>query len=152
MSGLWHGAAINFVIWGAYHGLLQCVEKIVGLPKYLKTKRPWYVIAPIMLFTQIEVLIGWIFFRAETYTETRHIFKSLFGFSGENTDFDPDVKPEPVIIMFLLMELFLISGWDRKLLKRFDFYRKLEPILVGVLIVITIFYRGAGHGFIYFQF
>ena len=105
-----------------------------------------------MLFTQIEVLIGWIFFRAETYTETRHIFKSLFGFAGENTDFDPDVKPEPVIIMFLLMELFLISGWDRKLLKRFDFYHKLEPILVGVLIVITIFYRGAGHGFIYFQF
>ena len=152
VSGLWHGAAINFVIWGAYHGILQCVEKLIGLPKYLKEKRPWFVLVPIMLLTQLEVLIGWIFFRAETYKETRHIFKSLFSFSGESNDFDPAEKPEPLIIVFLVMELFLIFKLDRKLLHKFVVYHKLEPILVGILIVATIFYRGAGHGFIYFQF
>lgn len=152
VSGLWHGAAINYVIWGAYHGLLQCVEKIIGLPKYLKKHRPWYIVALIMLVTQLEVLVGWIFFRAETYAETRHIFKSLFSFARESTEFDPAVKPEPLIIVFLIMELFLICKLDRKLLHRFVIYRKLEPVLLGLLIVITIFYRGAGHGFIYFQF
>ena len=125
---------------------------IINLVKYLKEKRPWFVLVPIMLLTQLEVLIGWIFFRAETYKETRHIFKSLFSFSGESNDFDPAEKPEPLIIVFLLMELFLILKLDQKLLHKFVFYRKLEPILVGILIVITIFYRGAGHGFIYFQF
>ena len=152
ISGLWHGAAVNYVIWGAYHGLLQCVEKIIGLPKYLKKHRPWYIVACITLVTQLEVLIGWIFFRAETYAETRHIIKSLFSFAGESTEFDPAVKPEPLIVVFLLMEIFLICKLDRKLLHRFTVYRKLEPVLLGLLIVITIFYRGAGHGFIYFQF
>ena len=76
----------------------------------------------------------------------------MFTFGRETSDFDPDVKIEPVIIVFLLMELFLILKLDRILLRKLTVYRKMEPVLVGLLIVITIFYRGAGHGFIYFQF
>ena len=152
ISGLWHGAAMNFVVWGAYHGLLQVVEKIFSIPSWIAhcNKRCWIIL--MMVLTQIEVLIGWIFFRASTFKEAVYVLERIFSFAREQVPFKPDAKPLPILILFLVMEIFLILKWDRKLLHHSIVYRRIEPVLVGLLMIATILYRGAGHGFIYFQF
>ena len=60
ISGFWHGAAWNFIVWGAYHGLFLSFDK---LRRHLRPKPPPRVLAVPLTF--ILVLIGWVFFRSE---------------------------------------------------------------------------------------
>ncbi len=60
-SGLWHGASWNFIFWGAYHGTLLSAEKTVGARRLARL--PAWIGAPV---TFLLVLIGWVFFRADT--------------------------------------------------------------------------------------
>lgn len=66
VSGLWHGAAWTFVLWGALHGLYQISEalrkKYFGEPTY----NHWWTKALKMLFVFVLVNMAWIFFRANT--------------------------------------------------------------------------------------
>lgn len=92
ISGLWHGAAITFVIWGTIHGIIIVIEKataksrskvykIVGLDKDIFSNR--------IIFGTITfciVVFAWIFFRANTFADSRYIVSNLFNFSG-TTDF-----------------------------------------------------------------
>jgi alginate O-acetyltransferase complex protein AlgI len=60
LGGLWHGAAWNFVIWGALHGALLAVERLRGRASvYGRLPAPARVCA-----TFVVVLITWVFFRA----------------------------------------------------------------------------------------
>jgi len=65
-SGLWHGAAWGFIIWGAYHGLFLIMERAF-LGKWLAR-----VGKAACIYTFTVVLIGWVFFKAE------HLHHSLF--------------------------------------------------------------------------
>jgi alginate O-acetyltransferase complex protein AlgI len=62
LGGLWHGASWNFIIWGAYHGVLLSLERAI----YGKREQP-AVLRPLMtVLTFAMVTIGWVFFRAKT--------------------------------------------------------------------------------------
>ena len=152
ISGLWHGAALNFVIWGAYHGVLQVIEKMFGYPAFAAKVHKWWVRGGMILFTQFEVLIGWVFFRASSWKESTYVLERLFSFSKENAKLNTDVEFLPVFLTFVIMELFLIFKADQILLHKFRWYRKIEPVLAGLLLLASILFRGEKHGFIYFQF
>lgn len=71
ISGLWHGASFNFIIWGAYHGLFLCFERAF-FNRVLK-KIP-YVIR--MLYTFLVVCIGWIVFKSDSFAQAKfHMYK-----------------------------------------------------------------------------
>jgi alginate O-acetyltransferase complex protein AlgI len=75
ISGIWHGAGWNFVLWGALHGGALITVRLwsklnIQLPKILS-----------ILITFLFVHITWIFFRAFTFEGAFEIFKSLFSFS-----------------------------------------------------------------------
>ena len=57
ISGLWHGASWNFVIWGAYHGLFLVLDKMFLL-KVLNKIGGFFS----TIFTFITVMIGWVLF------------------------------------------------------------------------------------------
>ncbi|MBR5225944.1 MAG: MBOAT family protein [Clostridia bacterium] len=61
-TGLWHGASYTFILWGMFHGFFQVMERLF-LGKWLK-KNPIKLINHV--YTLLVVLIGWVFFRAET--------------------------------------------------------------------------------------
>ena len=132
--------------------MIQIIEKIIKLPEFLKKHRSWYITLASILITQLFVLIGWVFFRASSFADAKTILNRIIHFSAETVRFKPDVNPYVIFAVFVIMEFFLIRKIDCKLLKKFTFYRHIEPVLVGLLIVLTIFYRGEEHGFIYFQF
>ena len=64
LTGLWHGAAWNFIAWGAFYGILLIAEKY--LLKDVLEKLPVVVK---YIGTMIVVMIGWVFFSSETLTD-----------------------------------------------------------------------------------
>ena len=60
MTGLWHGASWNFVVWGLWHGLFIVLERMLPIEKFLR----WHLVQS--AYTMLVVICGWVFFRAET--------------------------------------------------------------------------------------
>jgi alginate O-acetyltransferase complex protein AlgI len=75
LSGFWHGAAWNFVIWGAWHGLWIVVEKRLAGRRGARA-RPAALAVPA---TFLLVLIGWVFFRAANLAAAGAYFRALAG-------------------------------------------------------------------------
>lgn len=73
-TGIWHGAAWNFVIWGLWHGSFLTLERFFGKPRQIVFAR---------VYTLLVVLIGWVFFRAETLGDAVDYLGHMFGASGD---------------------------------------------------------------------
>ncbi|RZK86595.1 MAG: MBOAT family protein, partial [Hymenobacter sp.] len=77
LGGLWHGAAWTFVIWGLYHGVLQALERALGPRHPLKQLPVWGQ----QLTTFVLVLVGWVFFRAVSFTDAFRILGNMVGYT-----------------------------------------------------------------------
>ncbi len=73
LTGIWHGAAVNFLLWGLYYFVFLILEKFV-LKKWLE-KLPKFVGH---IYTLIVVLFGWVLFRSEGMTEVLRVLKAMF--------------------------------------------------------------------------
>ena len=86
-SGLWHGANWTFVAWGAYHALLFIPLILLGKNKrFTDTVATGRILPNIrecfqMLLTFLLVVIGWVFFRAETITDAFAYLGGIFSSS-----------------------------------------------------------------------
>ena len=75
LTGAWHGAAWNFVLWGLYYALLLLVEKwIPALQKLPDILRHGYVL--------LLTLLGFVLFNADSLSQAGNDFAALFGFAG----------------------------------------------------------------------
>ena len=81
LTGLWHGAAWNFVLWGVYYGVLLIFEKYV----YSKIQKKIPAVINILV-TFIIVIIGWVFFFSNSYTESVSYLGAMFGANGVGYD------------------------------------------------------------------
>ncbi|MEA2904987.1 MAG: alginate O-acetyltransferase complex protein AlgI [Alphaproteobacteria bacterium] len=77
LCGLWHGASWAFVVWGLYHGVFLVLER-VGLSRLLERALPELRHA-YLLFV---VMIGWVFFRADTLPHAIAMLQAAFGFGA----------------------------------------------------------------------
>lgn len=84
VSGLWHGAAWTFVIWGAMHGIYQVLGILLRKPRavlchmlHIPTDARWVAVVR-CLFTYILVCFSWIFFRANSMKDLGVLLKTLF--------------------------------------------------------------------------
>lgn len=75
-SGFWHGAAWTFIIWGIYHGIWLVLERAFLLKFYAKIGK-----IPATLICFIVVVIGWIFFRANSFSFAVAMIKKLVDFN-----------------------------------------------------------------------
>ena len=77
LTGLWHGASWNFILWGLYYALLLILEKFIlkniikKLPKFIKH-----------FYTLFFIIIGWLIFYFTNFHDLIIVFKSLFGYYG----------------------------------------------------------------------
>ncbi|MDD3219372.1 MAG: MBOAT family protein [Lachnospiraceae bacterium] len=77
LTGLWHGASWNFVIWGLYYGVLLIIEKYV-LGRFLE-KLPGWIRG---IYTMVLVMIGWVFFSSIQMSAAFTTLASMFGFGS----------------------------------------------------------------------
>ena len=80
LTGIWHGASYNFILWGLYYAILLLIEKMVTgkyiekLPKVLK-----------ILYSLFFITLGWVIFRVENINDLILVIKKMFSFN--NTSF-----------------------------------------------------------------
>lgn len=82
LTGLWHGASWNFIIWGLYFGVFLTIEKTFLL-KWLNNK-PKFISH---IYTMLVVVVGWVFFEFDKMAQGIAFIKTMFGFGG-NTFID----------------------------------------------------------------
>lgn len=153
LTGLWHGASWNFVLWGLYFGVLIIIERI-GFGKILE-KLPSAVS---MLYTFIMVVFGWVLFDTDTLSDAGHFIAAMFGAGGSLVDsFAKYTLASNSIILALCI---LISGGVGDMLikyvsdknKRFAMIASVPVKLIGLL-VCTCYLVGASYNpFLYFRF
>jgi D-alanyl-lipoteichoic acid acyltransferase DltB (MBOAT superfamily) len=86
LGGLWHGAGWTFVAWGALHGIYliinhawHWVRRVLGLDRYLDGV-VWRAIAWALTF--LAVVVGWVFFRAESFDAAISMLAAMIGANG----------------------------------------------------------------------
>lgn len=87
LGGLWHGAGWTFVIWGALHGAYLIINHIwrdfrTRVLRQDPARSSPFGYAVSVVFTISSVIIGWVFFRAETVDGAMRIFRGMFGING----------------------------------------------------------------------
>ena len=145
LTGLWHGASINYLIWGLYYGILLLVEKLV-LNKYIEK---WPNILK-HIYTILIFVFGWTIFRLENFNELVVAFKSLLGFNGfGNLNMLVSLGLFKVKYIF-----FFILGIIFSMPIKFNLDKKIKDVLLLILLifVITNMVTGSYNPFIYFRF
>lgn len=79
LVGLWHGAGWNFILWGAYHGILLNLGAV-----WKRTNRQIHPLVEKSIFI-FFILIGWALFMGQSAGYLAHLFTQLFGFGGLGT-------------------------------------------------------------------
>ena len=98
LTGIWHGANWNFLMWGAYFGILLMIEKLFLL-KYLKKMPAFFS----WLYTILLVIISWVIFAFDQSGNIIPYLKSMFGLNG-NLLFDS----ESIYLLYNNAILFLV--------------------------------------------
>jgi len=81
LTGLWHGASYNFIIWGLYYGFFIIIEKLFLKNIYKKSKKT----KPILyLVNMIIIIIGWVIFRIHDIKKLPIILMRMFDVSSWN--------------------------------------------------------------------
>ena len=119
VTGLWHGASWSFIVWGLYHGVFLLVER-AGVGKWLD--RVWTPIAHV--YTLLVVMVGWVFFRAETLTAGVAYLQKMIGLApptAANVAYPLVVLLNTEVVAALLLGVVLATpvyhwlqgGWQR---------------------------------------
>ena len=155
ISGFWHGAQWTFIIWGAYHGLFLVLERLflLKLTSYIGK-------IPRVIITFFIVVIGWIFFRADTISQALGFLKKMFIYNDALNNIYVSPKLFGTFCFAVLVSfLALIPKTELLPEKLFVPYNKIwkygfGSIVALILIIIcSAFLTASGFNpFIYFKF
>ncbi len=129
LTGLWHGASWNFILWGVFYGALLIVEKL-GLLKVLE-KIPSVFSHLYLLFL---TLIGWTIFYTTDLGKLGGYFGVMFGLSG-NALSDPQLSITFMNNLFWLVAAVLFCMPITQLVKRWAQAQRSEGVRAGISIV-----------------
>ena len=129
LTGLWHGASWNFILWGVFYGALLIVEKL-GLLKVLE-KIPSVFSHLYLLFL---TLIGWTIFYTTDLGKLGGYFGVMFGLSG-NALSDPQLSITFMNNLFWLIAAVLFCMPITQLVKRWAQTQRSEGVRAGISIV-----------------
>ena len=151
LTGLWHGASYNFILWGLYYGVLLMMEKLL-FKKYLdKLKGINYII------TMLIVLVGWVFFNSSSVDQIIYMIRNLFGFNGSFSLILLNNQGILYLLPYMLIAIIGMGPWINQLFIKirnntigFTIY---DIYLVVILVVCLIFLINDSYNpFIYFRF
>ncbi len=156
LTGLWHGASLNFLLWGVYFFLLLALEKAFLLRLLGRAPR---IVSHIYMLSLIA--LGWLIFICDgtlSAAEGVRYFLQLFGiggaFCGEDVLFELR-RLLPTLVISCLAATPCVSGIFKKIGERFPvFHCALCSVLTVFALVICTAYLGASgyNPFLYFKF
>ena len=148
LTGLWHGASINFLLWGLYYGIILLIEKLVlkkfidKLPSVLKH-----------IYTLLLVVLGWVLFRSTSFVEISTIYKAMFGCYGlGNLNLFAYLNVFNIsVLIAIILGLVLATNIGSNLEKG---TRKWISVIIAILFIFSVLeiIIGSYNPFIYFRF
>jgi alginate O-acetyltransferase complex protein AlgI len=152
LGGLWHGAQWTFVAWGGFHGIMLCVERLLGVGHERAAPRGIALFARVVLTFTI-VTLGWVLFRAPTFGAALTVYHALFaGDPGKGLLGGWQAILAAGIVAFGLLRLLLR---ERRIEPSWLQLRPMAQIgtLAGLLLVLELLtWPGLSPTFIYFKF
>ncbi len=128
LSGLWHGASWNFVVWGAYHGFFLIIDRIF-LIKLLN--RLGTVFSTV--FTFVIVMFGWVIFRLESWSSIVLYFEALFRFKHQSI---ANIPAFLFVASFAVLFSFITAFKVGKKIENFFFERKSYTLVQNTMLMI----------------
>ncbi len=153
LTGLWHGASWNFILWGLYFGVLIVIERL-GWGNILK-KLPSIVSG---LYTFLIVVFGWVLFDTNTLSDAWGFMKAMFGAGGSLGDGTAAYLFTSNIVIILLCvfastDLFgKFAVWLKK--KRRKIFDCITPVVTACMLLLCTSYLvdATYNPFLYFRF
>lgn len=148
LSGLWHGASYNFILWGFFHGFFLSIEKIFRMPKLGK------------FLTFFIIFNSWVIFKIEDFNNLMAFYSSMYNFVNFTDTHNILLFFNPLRLLLLLFILYLVL-FDRKI--NFDLFysyknesvfseKKLLFLIVFCLIICVTKFNNTLSPFLYFRF
>jgi len=150
VSGLWHGAAFTFLIWGFIHGVFLAIERISGWVKKLKKIPSGRFLA--FLIVSFQVLVAWVFFRAVDLPQSIEVLNKMFASPVDFRFYDKFRDPLFFLALAVVIEIFIFTKNRLPQIKFFIVRNHFDVAAVVIAAVACVFLRGPQAQFIYFQF
>jgi alginate O-acetyltransferase complex protein AlgI len=156
LCGLWHGAAWNFIVWGAAHGCFLVVER-AGFSSVLLRIPSAFRHAYVML----AVMTTWVLFRADSLGEAVHYLATMFFLNGTPTIPAPFFRFLGADVILAIIAGIIASGpYGAAMLWRMDEVLRVRQVRFGQLAGLVVLLglvtlslaSGAYNPFIYFRF
>ena len=158
LTGFWHGASWNFIVWGLYYGVLLIIEKLFlgkileKLPKIIR----W-------LYTILIVIIGWVFFYHESLADGARQVGAMFGIgSASGTDPTAIYCAKHYLVLLIIAAIACVPWKNviRKITKRESLFTGSAFIIIERFVIATVllalcivFLAGSSFNpFLYFRF
>ena len=109
LSGLWHGASWNFVVWGALHGFFICADKLF-LGKVMKRIGT----LPSVVLTFITVCIIWVFFRIENIGLAWTFVTRMFAFDFSGFAFDGNAHVYTIMVIAAIFSFITLTKFGQR--------------------------------------
>ena len=151
LTGLWHGAAWNFVLWGLYFFFVLVIEKLL-IGKWIEKI---YVVRRV--YALLLILIGWVIFNCSSVEHIMTYLKTMFtGYEAIDLMIFRDMNAS-YVIPYLVVGLIAVGPWFKKL---FDWMNRhfitgimYDLFCLGVLaICVVMLINNSYNPFIYFRF
>ncbi len=158
LTGAWHGASWNFILWGLLYFVLLTFEKLSGYPEKFKSRGAKIVYR---IFTLFCVVIGWVLFRTEGLENALNYGASMFGLAGNAAIDDLTLRYFGENWVYLLVALLCSTPLFKYLKERAQKKPLLDHTANGLsvtvylglfLFAVSFLVMGAHNPFIYFNF
>lgn len=158
LTGIWHGAAVNFLIWGLWFAVFLIIEKMF-LGKLLNMLPKLFS----RIYTGLVVLFGWVLFSLETMEDILGYFGAMLGMNGGSILDAKGLYLGGEYLMLLVAAAIaatpMVNGWIQKLKSSktgyaMAIYRLGEKVILPALLLLSIAYivEASYNPFLYFRF
>lgn len=163
LTGIWHGASWNFMIWGAIHGLFLMTERLLAATPLDRLRVPALLQH---LYTMAVVMLAWVFFRVEGLADAVAFISVLFGQSATDATAQPYDATQRLHIGLLFGVALVLAGgaygalrdrWGSRLYARMQALAMdgvLRTVVALPLLALSMMMLALGqyNPFIYFRF
>ena len=148
LTGFWHGASWNFILWGLYFAVILVLEKKLYGKRLNKTKVFKYI------YTIVLVVISFVIFNCETIGDIKIFLSSMFGLNNLpliNTETLYYIRSYLILLIIAIIASTPLLKVIGNKIKKLEF---LEPVIyIGIIILVTAYLVDTSFNpFLYFRF
>lgn len=154
LTGFWHGAAWNFMLWGLYYGLLLLAEKLFLAPKLERLPQKVQ-----QAYCFILVLFGWVLFFSPTLKDAFVYIGNMFGIGGSGFIDSTGLYYLTSNLILLVICALCSTPWLWKKFRRFTLQKGKYPSVAAAVVYTAIFILSIAYlvnatynPFLYFRF